>query len=152
MWVFQLPLESAPAAEPVSQSQSVAGADTVSPRNPGTLAEQVAQFVVGDPVALEYDTVNFEFVLKSINWHRMSDSATLTRVGERTIRGVIYKTVFVTTSKKQSLMLVVPTTTSTGANAATLTETLDVIKAGQKVEVTYVRKNRVLWLDGVTPS
>jgi hypothetical protein len=150
IWTFQLPPES-PTAEPVSQS--IAGGDA-TPRSPGTLSEQVARFVSGDPIVLDYNTVNYKFVLKSIDWHRTTESATLMRVGERTVKGVIYNVAYIKTAKKQSLSLMVPTTTSVGSGttAVAMTETLKSLKEGQQITVTHIQKKRVLWLDGISPS
>jgi hypothetical protein len=151
IWTFLLPPESARTAEPVSQS--IAGGDA-TPQNPGTLSEQVARFVSGDPIVLDYNTVNYKFVLKSIDWHRTTESATLMRVGERTVKGVIYNVAYIKTAKKQSLSLMVPTTTSAGSGttAAAMTETLKSLKEGQQITVKHIQKKRVLWLDGLSPS
>ena len=151
IWTFLLPPESAPTAEPVSRS--MAGGDA-TPQNPGTLSEQVAGFVSGDPIVLDYNTVNYKFVLKSINWHRTTQSATLMRVNTRTIKGVIYSVAYIKTAKKQSLSLLVPTTTSAGSGttAAAMTETLKSLKKGQQINVSHIQKSKVLWLDGISPS
>ena len=142
MWTFSVPSEPADT-KPKSQSYSRSMETSNSaPKKPPSLAEQTAAFSPGDIVALGYKTVNYKFVLKSIAPYRMSATGRLTRVGKRSVRGVTYDAVFVRTSK-QSLSLVVP---------LTLASTLETLKTGQPVNVTYRKQGGVMWLDEITPT
>lgn len=153
-WTFQLPAETPAAADAKTSSYNgdEGTADTESDK-PATLSAQVAEFKSGDLVALGYKTVNYKFVLESIAPYRMSATGRLLKKGKRGIRGVIYNAVFIRTAK-QSLALIVPTTTAAGSktNAAELASALETIKEGQQVELTYRKQSGVLWLDGITPA
>ena len=154
MWKFSLPPEPAETkTKPEPYSRSMETSDS-APKKPPSLSEQVAAFSPGDIVALGYKTVDFKFVLESIAPHRMSATGRLLQVGKRSIRGVMHDAVFVRTTSKQSLSLIVPTTTSTGSktNAEALASTLKTLKAGQNVDITYRRQKGVTWLEKITIS
>jgi len=146
MWTFHLPPEPSDTnAKPQPYSRSTKTADSES-NKPASLSEQSAAFSPGDVVALGYKTVNYKFVLESIEAYRMSATGRLVRTGKRSIRGVKYDTVYVRTPK-QSLSLVVPLT-----EATTLVSTLKTLKTGQNVDIAYRKQGGVMWLDEITAS
>ena len=152
MWTFSTPTEAVDAKSK-SHSRSTETSDPES-RNPLSLAEQIAAYSPGDIVAMEYKTVNYRFVLESIAPFQMSATGSLTRVGKRSVRGVIHDAAFVRTSTKQSLALLVPATASTGSktDAAALAATLKTLKTGQPVDISYRKQGGVLWLDKITAA
>ena len=153
MWTFSLPPEPVDT-KPKSQSYSRSSETADSQSNkPAPLSEQVTAFAPGDIVALGYKTVNFKFILESIGPYRMSDTGRLVRVGKRSVRGVMHDAVFVKTTK-QSLSLIVPTTTSAGSktDAKALASTITTFKVCQNVDITYRKQGGVLWLDEITPA
>ena len=147
MWTFSVPDEPGDTkAKPQPYSRSTDTSGSAS-KEPASLAGQTATFSAGDVVALGYKTVNYKFVLESIAPYKMSATGRLTRVGKRSVRGVMHDAAFVRTTANQSLALVVPVT-----GAATLASTLKTLKTGRNVDITYRKQKGVMWLDEITAS
>jgi len=147
MWTFSVPPEPADTkTKPEPYSRSMETSDS-APKKPPSLSEQLAAFAPGDVVALGYKTVNYRFVLESIAPYKMSATGRLLKVGKRSVRGVMHDAAFVRTTTKQSLALVVPAT-----GATTLASTLETLKAGQNVDITYRKQKGVTWLEEIAVS
>jgi hypothetical protein len=146
MWTFSVPPEPT-KTKPEPYSRSMETSDS-APKKPPSLSEQAATFAPGDVVALGYKTVNYKFVLESIAPYKMSATGRLLKVGKRSVRGVMHDAAFVRTTSKQSLSLIVPKS----GGAAALTSTLEELKAGQNVDITYRKQKGIMWLEEIAVS
>jgi hypothetical protein len=149
MWTFSAPLEVVETASGSSHSQSDSASSSISsPRK--TLSQLASGFTAGDVVALKYDTVNFRYVLKDIKPYMMSVDGRLTRIGQRTIKGVKYDAAYIRTAKV-NLALIVPRVTRKGAktDVGTLASTLKTLDQSQAT-FTYYKQRGVMWMGEAT--
>jgi len=154
MWTFKAALPAEDPARAYSHSTEKTGIKASASNSDTGLAAQAAAFKPGDIVALDYSTVNFQFVLKGITPFKMSAQGRLVRVGKRTVRGKAHDFALISTPKR-SLSLLVPAVEDDDGKIASdpgILAGLTAIKLRQAVQVTYRRQGGVLWLDEITPA
>jgi len=149
-WTFLVPGSGGAVAMPVSS--------TVGPR-PAPLSqewsESLARFRIGDQVFVDYETADYQFVLKDLAACQMAAHGTFLRMGKDTQAAKGCPTVTIQCGARE-MTLLVPEQASAldGAPAGDTSAypSLKGIKPGQAVDVKYHKEAGSLWLDEIAAA